>query len=133
LGIFEKKKIGLKRATPAQVMEKLLSEKWQLMPEDKDMIVMWHKFEYLNRDTKEKVEKNSSLVVVGETGGKTAMAKTVGLPLAVAAKLFLTGRLTLSGLYIPTHQEIYGPILDELESFGIKFLEKEKSSFLVEG
>ncbi|WP_163325311.1 saccharopine dehydrogenase C-terminal domain-containing protein [Draconibacterium mangrovi] len=126
LGIFDNRKIGLKRATPAQVMEKLLSEKWQLMPDDKDMIVMWHKFEYLDRDTKDKVEKNSSLVVIGESGEKTAMAKTVGLPLAVAAKLFLTDKLNHRGVYIPTHPDIYEPILDELESFGIKFTEKEK-------
>ncbi|QIA07498.1 saccharopine dehydrogenase C-terminal domain-containing protein [Draconibacterium halophilum] len=126
LGIFEKRKIGLKRATPAQVMEKLLSEKWQLMPDDKDMIVMWHKFEYLDRNTKEKVEKNSSLVVIGESGEKTAMAKTVGLPLAVAAKLFLTKKLNQSGICIPTQPEIYEPILDELEKFGIKFTETEK-------
>ncbi|WP_319481763.1 saccharopine dehydrogenase C-terminal domain-containing protein [uncultured Draconibacterium sp.] len=126
LGIFDNRKIGLKRATPAQVMEKLLSEKWQLMPEDKDMIVMWHKFEYLDRDTKEKVEKNSSLVVIGESGEKTAMAKTVGLPLAVAAKLFLTDKLNHRGIYIPTHPDIYEPILDELENFGIKFTEMEK-------
>nr|WP_321355229.1 saccharopine dehydrogenase C-terminal domain-containing protein [uncultured Draconibacterium sp.] len=126
LGIFDDRKIGLKRATPAQVMEKLLSEKWQLMPEDKDMIVMWHKFEYLDRDRKEKVEKNSSLVVIGEPGAKTAMAKTVGLPLAVAAKLFLTGRLNQVGCLIPTQPDIYEPILNELESFGIKFTEMEK-------
>lgn len=126
LGIFDDRKIGLKRATPAQVMEKLLSEKWQLMPEDKDMIVMWHKFEYLHRDTNEKVEKNSSLVVIGESGEKTAMAKTVGLPLAVAAKLFLTGKLNHQGISIPTQPDIYEPILDELESFGIKFTEMEK-------
>jgi saccharopine dehydrogenase (NAD+, L-glutamate forming) len=103
------------------------------MPDDKDMIVMWHKFEYLNRDTKEKVEKNSSLVVVGEAGGRTAMAKTVGLPLAVAAKLFLTDRLKQSGVLIPTQPDIYEPILNELERFGIKFDEMEKTSFLVEG
>ncbi len=133
LGIFDKRKIGLKRATPAQVMEKLLTEKWQLKPDDKDMIVMWHKFIFRDVIRNELVEKNSSLVVTGEAGGKTAMAKTVGLPLAVAAKLFLTGKLNLSGLFIPTQQEIYEPVLNELESFGIKFTEQKKTSLLVEG
>ncbi|WP_297089822.1 saccharopine dehydrogenase C-terminal domain-containing protein [uncultured Draconibacterium sp.] len=128
LGIFEKRKIGLKKATPAQVMEKLLTEKWQLMPHDKDMIVMWHKFEYLDKENQKKREKNSSLVVTGESGEKTAMAKTVGLPLAVAAKLYLTGQLPLVGMYIPTNKEIYEPILDELEQYGIKFSETEKES-----
>ncbi|HYQ59202.1 MAG TPA: saccharopine dehydrogenase C-terminal domain-containing protein [Draconibacterium sp.] len=126
LGIFENKKIGLKKATPAQVMEKLLSEKWLLNPGDKDMIVMWHKFEYTDCTTQKKMEKNSSLVVIGEPGAKTAMAKTVGLPLAVAAKLFLTGKINKTGVLIPTHPEIYEPVLDELEDFGINFSETQR-------
>jgi saccharopine dehydrogenase (NAD+, L-glutamate forming) len=124
LGIFEKKKIGLKRATPAQVLEKLLKEKWQLLPHEKDMIVMWHKFEYLDKNTNEKVMKNSSLVVLGESGEHTAMAKTVGLPMAVAAKLILTEQLNMQGMFIPTCKEIYEPILNELEDYGIVFSEK---------
>ena len=128
LGIFEKKKIGLKRATPAQVLEKLLKEKWQLLPHEKDMIVMWHKFEYLHRESNEKVELNSSLVVLGESGEQTAMAKTVGLPLAVAAKLVLNGELKLKGMFIPTAPEIYEPVLNELETYGIVFEEKVQNN-----
>jgi saccharopine dehydrogenase (NAD+, L-glutamate forming) len=124
LGIFENKKIGLKRATPAQVLEKLLKEKWQLLPHEKDMIVMWHKFEYKDKTSGERVEKNSSLVVLGDSGEETAMAKTVGLPLAVAAKLVLTNALNLKGMYIPTCPTIYEPILNELEEYGISFDEK---------
>lgn len=123
LGIFENKKIGLKRATPAQVLEKLLKEKWNLLPHEKDMVVMWHKFEYLEKQSGKKVEMNSSLVVLGESGDRTAMAKTVGLPLGIAAKLVLTGQINLQGLFIPTHKEIYEPILNELEDSGIFFKE----------
>lgn len=133
LGVFEKKKIGLKRATPAQVLEKLLKQKWQLLPHEKDMVVMWHKFEYLDKLAGEKVEKNSSLVVLGESGEHTAMAKTVGLPLAVAAKLVLTGKLILKGMFIPTTEEIYQPILDELVNYGIEFEENVKESCGFEG
>ncbi len=125
LGIFEKKKIGLKRATPAQVLEKLLEEKWRLLPHEKDMIVMWHKFEYIDNSTKTKKEKHSSLVVLGESGKRTAMAKTVGLPLTVAAKLILLEKIKLKGLYIPTVKEIYEPVLDELKNYQIKFTDKE--------
>lgn len=132
LGILEKKKIGLKKATPAQVLEQLLKEKWQLLPHEKDMIVMWHKFEYLDKISCKKVEINSSLVVLGDTGEKTAMAKTVGLPIAVAAKLVLTGELNLTGLYIPTDEKIYEPILNELEKYGIVFSEKAKDVQLME-
>lgn len=124
MGIFEKKKIGLKRSTPAQVLEKLLKEKWQLLPHEKDMTVMWHKFEYLDNTKQARVEVNSSLAVLGESGEHTAMAKTVGLPLAIAAKMVLTKQLNLTGMYIPTCKEIYGPVLEELENYGITFTEK---------
>lgn len=126
LGIFEKRKIGLKKATPAQILQKLLQEKWQLKPGDKDMVVMWHKFVYTHKNSGEKIEKNSSLVVVGESDNHTAMAKTVGLPLAIAARLILSGTVKQKGLLIPTGPELYKPILEELEQFGIVFNEKQK-------
>ena len=131
LGIVEDRKIGLKKATPAQVLEKLLKEKWALLPDEKDMVVMWHKFVYRDKNTNEKVEMNSSLAVLGESGEHTAMAKTVGLPLGVAAKLILTGQLQLRGMFIPTREEIYNPILSELENYGITFAEKIKESYKI--
>jgi len=129
LGIFEDKKIGLKKATPAQVLEKLLKEKWSLLPEEKDMVVMWHKFKFQDHNSNQTMVMNSSLVVLGESGEQTAMAKTVGLPLAVAAKLILTGQLNLQGMFIPTRKEIYQPILAELENYGITFAETIKESY----
>lgn len=125
LGIFENTLIGLKRATPAQIMEHLLKQKWQLRPEDKDMIVMWHKFVFRKEAGGDLYRKTSSLLVTGEDSDNTAMAKTVGLPLAVAAKLVLTEQLNLKGMYIPTIPEIYEPILAELEKFEITFQEAE--------
>jgi len=86
--------------------------------------VMWHKFDYRENSTGNEVKLTSSLVVKGENKDNTAMAKTVGIPLAIAAKLVLTGKIKLNGMYIPTHPEIYKPILNELESFGIRFDEK---------
>ena len=124
LGIFEDKPIGLKKASPAQVMEHLLKQKWQLQPEDKDMIVMWHKFIYQHVETKKPVKMTSSLAVIGENKDETAMAKTVGLPLGIAAKLVLTGKINLKGMFIPTCKELYEPILIELEEYGISFKEK---------
>jgi len=125
LGIFEKKPIGLKRATPAQVLENLLKQKWQLQPDDKDMIVMWHKLEYCNPANSKRYRRTSSLVVTGENREQTAMAKTVGLPLAIAAKLVLTDKIKLEGMYIPTCKEIYEPVLKELKDYGIVFNESE--------
>lgn len=124
LGIFDNTRIGLKDATPAQIMEHLLCRKWALEPEDRDMLVMWHKFIYRQND-REPTLLTSSLVVTGDDTLNTAMAKTVGLPLGIATKMILTGQIRLEGIYIPTIKEIYEPILDELERFGITFHEKQ--------
>ncbi|RKD91045.1 saccharopine dehydrogenase family protein [Mangrovibacterium diazotrophicum] len=127
LGIFDNEPIGLERGTPAQVLEHLLKEKWLLLPTDKDMTVMWHKFTYRDNSTKRVIEKHLSLVVTGEDPINTAMAKTVGLPLGIAAKLILTGKIERSGLFIPTLPEIYEPVLTELEEHGIQFKESFKN------
>lgn len=123
LGLFEDTPLGLKEATPAQVLQKILEEKWQLGPEDKDMIVMQHKFGYRLRG--EKREIIASLVCIGDDPQRTAMAKTVGLPLGIAAKLVLEGRITRTGVHVPISPDIYTPILTELAELGIRMLEKE--------
>lgn len=125
LGIFEDRPIGLKRGTPAQVLEKLLTEKWQLGKDEKDMIVMWHKFIYQKPEDQQPTYLTSSLVVEGDDGVHTAMSKTVGLPLAIAVKHYLLGNLKMTGVHIPTHKAFYEPILTELKQFGIEFAEKE--------
>jgi saccharopine dehydrogenase (NADP+, L-glutamate forming) len=123
LGIFEETKIGLKNATPAQILQKLLEEKWALEAEDKDIIVMQHQFDYsLNGKTK---RITSSLVVRGKDQVHTAMAITVGTPVAIATKLFLTGVINQKGVIVPTMKDVYQPVLKELEEYGIVFIEKE--------
>lgn len=117
------KKIGIKNATPAQALQKILEEKWTLAPEDKDMIVMYHKFGYeLNGERK---QIDSTMVHIGKDQTQTAMAKTVGLPLAIATLAILNGKITTPGVQIPIIREVYDPILKELESYGITFKEKE--------
>ena len=106
----------------ADVMELALQKKLALQPEDKDMIVMLHEIEY--EAGGQKSEVRSSLVVKGEDSLRTAMAKTVGLPLGIAAKLILNGTINLTGLHIPTHKDIYEPVLKELEEYGIRFHEE---------
>jgi saccharopine dehydrogenase (NADP+, L-glutamate forming) len=123
LGIFEETKIALKNATPAQILQKLLEEKWALGAEDKDMIAMQHQFDFkLNGKTK---RITSSLVVRGQDQVHTAMAITVGTPVAIATKLLLTGVIKQKGVIVPTMKDVYEPVLKELESFGIKFIEEE--------
>lgn len=123
LGLFEEKPVGLAGATPAQVLEKILKEKWALSPGDKDMIVMQHQFIYnLNGEQR---QISSSLVVTGEDEVQTAMAKTVGLPVGILAKRLLQGKIAQRGIVIPIYPELYEPVLEELKGFGIDFVEKE--------
>ena len=123
LDIFSYKKVDLENATPAQVLQKILEEKWTLSAEDKDMIVMQHQFEYTLDGVNKKL--NSSFVVFGDNQRDTAMAKTVGLPVAIATKLILNGEITSVGVKIPTTKDIYIPVLKELAENGINFVEEE--------
>ncbi|MEM7160927.1 MAG: saccharopine dehydrogenase C-terminal domain-containing protein [Bacteroidota bacterium] len=123
LGLFENEKVGIENASPAQILQQLLERKWQLEDGDKDMIVMWHQFRF--RMDEEAKEIQSSLVCIGDDEIYTGMAKTVGLPLAIGAKLILNDQINLKGVHLPTHSAIYTPILNELENLGITFQEKE--------
>lgn len=124
LNIFSaNKKVELKRATPAQILQKILMDSWTLDPTDKDMIVMYHKFGYELNGKKHQID--SSLVVIGEDQTYTAMSKTVGLPVAIATLAILNGTINTPGVQIPITKEIYNPILEELKTFEIVFNEKE--------
>lgn len=122
LELFDNKKIKTPEGSPAQLLQELLEEKWKLKHGDKDMIVMQHLFEYSLNGRDHKL--TSSLVVIGDDEEHTGMAKTVGLPLAITVKNFLTGKFKLSGIQIPIVKEIYEPMLTELEELGIVFNEK---------
>lgn len=124
LGIFEQELVGLTgNATPAQILQKILEKKWTLSPEDKDMIVMWHKFNYIANGEEKEIQ--SVMAVYGESESHTAMAKTVGLPVAVAVKKILNGTIQEKGVHLPVIKSIYEPILNELESLGIIIEEKQ--------
>lgn len=122
LDLFSKSVVtGLKNATPAQMLEKILSYKWTLQPEDKDMIVMYHKIGYeINGEQK---QIDSTMVCLGDDQTYTAMAKTVGLPVAIATLKILNGEITTTGVQLPTTKEVYLPILEELEQYGVVFKE----------
>lgn len=118
------KKIGIKNATPAQALQKILEEKWTLAPDDKDMIVMYHKFGYEIDGKTNQID--STMVHLGEDQTYTAMAKTVGLPVAIATLKILNKEITTTGVLRPITKEIYDPILKELAENGIVFKEKER-------
>ncbi|RAJ18111.1 saccharopine dehydrogenase family protein [Olleya aquimaris] len=124
LDIFSKTKmVELKKATPAQILQKILMDSWTLDPEDKDMIVMYHKFGYELDGKKHQID--ATMVTLGEDQTYTAMAKTVGLPVAIATLAILNGKIKTPGVQIPITKEVYTPILKELEDYGIVFKEKE--------
>ena len=124
LDLFSNSKmINLKNATPAQILQKILMDSWTLKEGDKDMIVMHHKFGYEINGKKEQIESN--MVVLGDDQIYTAMAKTVGLPVAIATLKILNKEITTTGVLIPIKKEIYSPILKELENYGIVFTEKK--------
>jgi len=123
LGIFDQTIIGLKQATPAQILQHILEQKLSLDEGDKDMIVMWHRFLF-EKDGEYK-EIHSSMVVIGDDQTYTAMAKTVGLPVAIATKMILNKVIVTPGVHVPILKEIYNPILNELENYGIHFKGKE--------
>lgn len=123
LGMFDDELVGLNQGTPAQILEHILKKKWTLDPADKDMIVMWHKFNFLDGEKPRQIE--SSMVALGDDEVNTAMSKTVGLPLAIAAKMILKGKINLTGVHVPIKKEIYEPVLEELTTTGLKFNERE--------
>lgn len=122
-GFFTDEKVGLTKGTPAQVLEHILNKKWKLQTGDKDFIVMWHRFRYEKGGVGKEIQ--AYLTATGDDENNTAMAKTVGLPLAIAAKLLLQGKIKSRGVVIPVVKEIYEPVLAELAEFGIRLIERE--------
>ncbi|RKN83193.1 saccharopine dehydrogenase family protein [Ulvibacterium marinum] len=118
-----KKTISQENATPAQVLQRILEDSWTLTKDDKDMIVMYHKFGYELSGKKRQIDAN--MVVIGENHSHTAMAKTVGLPVAIATLLILNKEIKTPGVQIPINKEIYEPILSELSALGVIFKEFE--------
>lgn len=123
LDLFEEIPIGLQKGTPAQILEHILKKKWTISPDKKDQIVMWHLFDYIENGETKRIR--SAMVANGENASETAMAKTVGLPLGVATKLLLQGKIEARGVVIPITPEFYEPILSELDALGFHFIEEE--------
>ncbi len=124
LGLFDEVLVPVTAKTSADILQFLVEAKLKMEPADKDMIVMLHEFEYELEGKNHQLK--SCLVVKGEDNLRTAMAKTVGLPLGIAAKLILNESIKLKGLHIPTTKDIYEPVLNELETAGIQFTESTK-------
>lgn len=106
----------------ASILQFALEKKLALQPGDKDMIIMHHEIEFEKEKTRYK--STGTLILKGDDDAHTAMAKTVGLPLGIAARLILNGTINLSGLHIPVVKAIYEPVLEELKLHGLIFKEQ---------
>lgn len=124
LGLFRKKKIKLRDATPALILERLLLDKWKLAPEDKDLIVMQHQIDYtLDGKTYRDI---SNLSMEGKDATDTAMSRLVGLPMGIFTRLISKGKIKSTGVHIPTMKEVYEPVLKEMKKYGLKFTHEVK-------
>lgn len=126
LGLFSNHRLPVEQASPIDVMTAIMSDRMKYEKGEKDMIVLQHEFvvEYPKRNVEKIV---STLIDYGEPDGDSAMSRTVGYPVAIAAKLVAERRIILAGVQIPVHPEIYTPILEELENLGIRFSESIRS------
>jgi saccharopine dehydrogenase-like NADP-dependent oxidoreductase len=123
LGFFSEEQIPMLTGTSAQILEEVLKLKWKLEASDKDLVVMLHKIDYnLNGQAHTQI---ASMVLKGESNTHTAMAKTVGLPLAIGVKLILENKISEKGVLAPVFEDIYLPVLEELKGFGIDFIEND--------
>ena len=121
LELFSDKLIGTKNGTYADILLDILSKKWKIKKNETDRVIMVHRFKYL----KNKRVKNliSYFYIDGKDEIETAMAQTVGLPIGIFIKLFLMNKINLKGIHLPINEEIYNPILNELNTIGINFKE----------
>ena len=124
LGVFESTPLPASRATNADVLLSLLENKWAMQPEDKDMVVMQHQVHYTHRGRANSLK--STMVVKGENREFSAMAKTVGLPMGILARIILGKRLKMPvGVQIPVMPAVYRPVLNELAHHGIEFFDEQ--------
>jgi len=123
LGLFSGERIGPGIGTPAEALIQLLRSRLKLAPTGRDLVILHHRLGY-ERPDGTRGEVVSTLREWGEPGGITAMARTVGLPIALVVERILAGELMLTGAHIPTHPAIYRPFLNALAEHGVRFDEQ---------
>ena len=122
LGLFGDDPVAQNAKSPVDVIAARMLDMMQYAPGEKDMLVMQHEFIARYPDRKEKTI--STMIDYGIPNGDTSMSRTVGLPAAIATRLILEGKISMTGVQVPVTPQIYEPVLDELESMGIRFSEK---------
>ncbi|MFK8055527.1 MAG: saccharopine dehydrogenase C-terminal domain-containing protein [Saprospiraceae bacterium] len=124
LGLFRKKRIPIQNATPALILQDLIETKWKLEPEDRDLVAMQHEFDY---ELDGKRRRRTCTMIMRGDDKETAMAKLVGLPLGIFLRLMSQDKIASRGVTIPIMNEVYEPVLEELEQYGVRFTEHDES------
>ena len=127
LGLFDATPIGMRgSATAIEVLQHIISKKWQMQPTDRDQIVLWERVLFTEVETGRLRERQAYFVCRGENADRTAISKTVGLTLGIVTRLLLEHKLkSLKGLQLPIKPEIYNPVLEELITYGLSYQEEE--------
>lgn len=123
LGFFSNEKMGYTKTSPFEITSDRMIGLMMLGETERDMVVMQHVFVARHKDGSAEVIK-SGMVDYGTPATNTSIARTVALPAAIAVKMILDGKITLKGVYRPVVPEIYTPVLDELETLGIRMHEE---------
>lgn len=122
LGLFDSLPVGRGIDSPFEVVSDLMLERMELLPHERDMVVIQHFFDAVYPDGQRKII-TSRLLDFGIPDGDTSIARTVALPAAIAVRLILEGKIPLKGVHRPVCAELYNPVLDELVTLGIAFRE----------
>lgn len=126
LGLFEENPVKPEKGCVMDVVSGLYAQKLQFAPGEKDLVAMRHRYDVFFPETGKRKRVTATMVERGSVDGDTAIAKTTGLPMGIAAHLLLTGAVTQKGVLIPTLKEIYQPSLKILAEEGIRFTETEE-------
>jgi hypothetical protein len=122
LGLLDDAPVSQQATTLLDVLADQMLVKMPYRQGERDMVVLVHEFSAVYPDRRELI--TSTLIDYGIPGGDSSMARTVGLPAAIATRMILNGEIDLTGVHIPVVPEIYEPVLKELEQLDVVCVEK---------
>ncbi|XP_063822481.1 alpha-aminoadipic semialdehyde synthase, mitochondrial [Ostrinia nubilalis] len=117
LGLLDDERV-LKCNTPLDTVSHYLSKRLQLDKDETDFVVLRHEVGVTWSDGK-KERREVTMTVRGDPASHTAMARTVGLPTAIAAKMVLDGEIQERGVVLPFAPVVYKSLLSRLRADGI--------------
>jgi saccharopine dehydrogenase-like NADP-dependent oxidoreductase len=126
LGLFSDALLPLGEASVFDMFAHIMERRLVYAPGEVDLLVQHHEFIAEYPDGRKEMI-TSTMVDTGIPDGDSSMARTVSLPAAIATKMILKGQLSMSGVLIPVHPEIYTPVLDELATMNIRLIDQTRA------